>query len=142
MDTVLTQDQYLQIIKDIITPEEINQFFILRDKMVRAEEAIEKEELKIAEVLHTEKTHDGPVPYLVTLTLNSDIVIPPASHNEPPEPVEHKSQSYVIEFIDKNYSTLISLIYEKFTEVLSLACKDLNEHIKEPENVDTNTEKQ
>jgi hypothetical protein len=141
MDTILTEDQYLKIIKDIITPEEINQFFILRDKMVRAEEAIEKEELKIAEVLHTEKTHDGPVPYLVTLTLNSDIVIPPASHKEPPEPVEHKSQSYVIEFIDKNYSTLISLIYEKFTEVLSSACKDLSEHIKEPENVDTNTEK-
>lgn len=132
-------EQHKEIISSIISIEEIQTFLKLQDKVIQAEQAVAKAEKELADLANIKTEPTGPVPYYVTLTLISDVVIPPSDQTSAPEPVDNKSQSYVIEFIDKGYETLINKIYDKLTEVITEACKELIPNPKEQNNVDSTT---
>ena len=141
MDQEITvADKYKDIISEIISIEEIQQFLSLREKIAAAEAAVVKAEQAIEDQMTSKPAPTGPVPYYVTLTLTTDVVIPSTDPASAPEPIENKSQSYVIEFIDKAYETLINRIYDKLTDVITEACKELVKVPEEPKDVDTTTE--
>lgn len=142
MDTILDEKKYISAISGIITPDEINQFFILRQKMIQAENTlIDIEQDVLSQIQeNAKKEFDGPVPYMVTITISSDVIIPQSKPDEAATPIENKAQSYVIEFTDKGYEKLISLIYDKFTDLLSSACKDLVKKPEDTNNVNNSSE--
>jgi len=134
-------EEHKELISSIISISEIQTFLQLQEKMAQAELAIVKAEKELAEKLEQKQTHSGPVPYYVTLTLTSDVSISSNDEAVAPESIEKKSQSYVIEFIDKNYEILIDRIYNKLTDVITEACKELvTVPSEEQQNVDTATQ--
>ena len=137
---IKVSEQYQEIISKIVSMEEIQQFLVLREKIAEAEAAVAKAEQAMAAQTESKLEPTGPVPYHVTLTLTSDVVIPSKEQTSAPQPVENKSQSYIIEFIDKGYETLINRIYDKLTDVITEACKELVKVPEEPKDVDTTTE--
>jgi|688.fasta_scaffold1017377_2 hypothetical protein len=133
--------EYKDVVAEIISIEEIQQFFVLHEKMAKAEAAVANIQKQANDLLDQKKEFTGPVPYTVTLTLMSDVVIPSADENIAPEQIEKRSQSYLIEFIDNGYNVLIDRIYDKLTNVITAACKEL---VKSPEdkndvNIETTT---
>jgi hypothetical protein len=132
------ENKYLNIVEKFISIEEIEKFYILREKMIKAEEEITKLEQELAEKIENKPQYSGPVPYHVMMTLITEVSMEPADLNHAPQQVEKRSQSYVINFIDKEYEKLINRMYDKFTTVLQEACNELVTIPKET-NDDNNT---
>lgn len=129
-------NKYLDIVQKFISIEEIEKFYSLRDKMIKAEAEIFRLEQELAEKLDNKPKYTGSVPYSVTMTLTTDVSIKSSELNHAPQSIEKKSQSYIIDFIDNGYDKLIDRMYNRFTTVLQEACNELVPKQKESDDGD------
>ena len=119
------EDKYLNVVEKFISVEEIQQFYKLREKMIKAEEEITRLEEELAEKIENKPKYSGQVPFNLTLTLITEVDIPSSDQNQSPQQIEKRSQSYIIDFIDNSYTVLVDRIYSTFTSVLEQSCKEI-----------------
>jgi hypothetical protein len=129
MDTGL--EQYEKV-SDIISQEEIVQFYDLLQKMHKANAILDQLEQTEIE----EPAPEGVVPYQIAIQVSCDVTQKENAITLSPKVVEKLQKIYYIDMSTENYSQMVESFLDQITETLSKTCsKFIPNPTTENENV-------
>ncbi len=109
----------LSQVSDIISREEVEQFYGLLQKMHKANAALEKLEAEETEP----KIPEGITPYELTISVNCTVSQKGAEVSLSPSVIEKLQKIYYIDMTTDNYSEMVESFLDNITEALSGTCK-------------------
>jgi hypothetical protein len=106
-------------VSDIISREEVEQFYALLQKMHKANAALEKLEQSDTEP----KIPDGVVPYELAITVNCTVSQKESAVSLSPAVIEKLQKVYYIDMTTDNYSDMVEAFLDNITDALTNTCQ-------------------
>jgi hypothetical protein len=129
MDTGL--EQYEKV-SDIISPQEITQFYDLLKKMHKANAVLDQ----LENTEEPEPQPEGVVPYQVAIQVLCEVTQKENAITLSPKLVEKLQKIYYIDMTTDNYGDMVESFLDQITETLSQTCsKFIPQPTTENENV-------
>jgi hypothetical protein len=110
-------EQYSKV-SDIISPQEITQFYDLLKKMHKANAVLDQLE-------HTEEPEpppEGVIPYQITIQVLCDVFQKENAVTLSPKLMEKLQKIYYIDMTTDNYSEMVESFLDQITQTLSQTC--------------------
>lgn len=114
-------NENIRSVSEIISDEEISQFYALLPKMQKAQHFLDS----LQDTEDTIETTNKPSPYIVELNVDCKVSKKGNDALSGLELVDHENRKFHIDFIVKDYKEFINQFFNNITESLTHTCNQI-----------------